>query len=384
VTFERRTFGSGAPGGARGAAILALAVAGSLWGLTVPLSKLALDWLGPAWLTVGRFAVAAPLLALLARGRLRAAMSPAVVAAGAVGYGGVILLQNAGIERTSVSHAALIVGATPVLVTVIAAALGRGAAGPRAWAGSFVALAGVGLVAGGGGAGTSIAGDLLVLLSVTGSAAFIVAQPRLLEGRDPAAVTAVQLGAGALSALPFAAAIEGAPSPPAAAGPALALLALSVVGTALAFWLFAWAQARVTAELASAFVNLEPLVGALTGAVAFHDAFGPAQALGGAAILAGIALGALPRPRRTRRAASRSAPLPVDRAAVAEEPAGRAVVGQRGRPHDAGGADLDRAPARAAHVRGHPARAHGVHEHAVALERVREHQRDRAERGLRD
>jgi O-acetylserine/cysteine efflux transporter len=112
-------------------------------------------------------------------------------------------------------------------------------------------------------------------------------------------VTAVQLGAGALAALPVAVVVEGAPAAPAAAGAVGAVLGLAVAGTLLAFWLFAWAQARVPAELAGAFVNLEPLVGALTGVVAFHDAFGPVQALGGLAILGGIALGALPRPRRT-------------------------------------------------------------------------------------
>jgi O-acetylserine/cysteine efflux transporter len=291
------------------AAIFALAAAGSLWGLTVPLSKLGLDWLGGGWLAVARFAIAAPLLALLARGRLRAALTPGVVAAGAVGYGGVILLQNAGIGHTSVSHAALIVGAVPVLVAIIVAVVGRGAGGPLTWAGSLLALAGVGLVAGSGGAGTALSGDLLVLLSVTGSAAFIVVQPGLLAGRDPAAVTAVQLAAGGLASLPFAIVLEGAPPAPADAGPVVAVLALALTGTALAFWLFAWAQSRVPAELASAFVNLEPLVGALTGVVAFEDAFGVAQLTGGIAILIGIALGARPRPRpRRARAATRGIP----------------------------------------------------------------------------
>src|SRR5919199_4176805 len=144
-------------------AILALALAGSLWGLTVPLSKLGMDWLGAGWLAAARFAIAAPLLAALARRNLRAAMSPGVIAAGAGGYGAVILLQNTGIERTSVTHAALIVGAVPVLVAVIAAALGRGSAAATAWIGSLLALAGVALVAGGGGTGTSLEGDLLVL-----------------------------------------------------------------------------------------------------------------------------------------------------------------------------------------------------------------------------
>ncbi len=354
--------------GDRRTAIVALAVAGTLWGLTVPLSKLGLEWLGPGWLAVARFAVAAPLLALLARRTLRSAITPGIVAAGAIGYGGVIVLQNVGIERTSVSHAALIVGAIPVLVAIIGAATRRSAAGPLAWAGSLVALAGVALVAGGGGEGTSVAGDLLVLASVTGSAAFIVIQPSLLAGRDAAAVTAVQLGAGGLAALPVALVLEGAPPAPASLQPVLVVLALALTGTALAFWLFAWAQARVPAALAGAFVNLEPLVGALTGAVVFHDAFGPAQLLGGTAILAGIALGALPR----------------DRKAVAEEPAAGPAVGERRRPDDARRALRHRPPARTAHVRGHPARAYSVDQHAGARERIGEHQRQRVESGLRD
>src|SRR3954470_5001413 len=86
----------------RRAAIVALAAAGSLWGLTVPLSKLGLDWLGPVWLGGVRLAVAAPLLAVFARGRLGPALTPRVAMAGVIGYGLVIVLQNAGIERTSV------------------------------------------------------------------------------------------------------------------------------------------------------------------------------------------------------------------------------------------------------------------------------------------
>src|SRR5215218_3305699 len=287
----------------RGGAILALAAAGALWGLTVPLSKLGLEWLGASWLTVARFGLAAPLLAVLARRNLRAALTPGVAAAGALGYGAVILLQNAGIERTSVSHAALVVGAVPVLVAIIAAAVGRATAGAAAWVGSLVAVAGVGLVASGGGAGATLAGDLLVLASVAGAAGLIVLQPRLLAGRDPGAVTAVQLGAAALAALPVAAIAEGAPAVPAAPAPVAAVTGLGLAGTLAAFWLFAWAQARVPAELAGAFVNLEPLVGAICGVVAFGDAVGLEQALGGLAILAGIAVAALAggRPRRADR-----------------------------------------------------------------------------------
>ena len=158
-------------------AIFALAAAGTLWGLNVPLTKLALGWLGPGWLTVARFAVAAPLLALVGRRGIRDALTPAVLASGAIGFGAVILLQNAGIERTSVSHAAVVIGAAPVLVALIAAGLGQTATRPLTWAGYGVALVGIALVAGAGGGGSTPRGDLLVLASVVLSAAFVAMQP---------------------------------------------------------------------------------------------------------------------------------------------------------------------------------------------------------------
>ena len=110
----------------RHTALVALVAAGLLWGLTVPLSKLVLEWLDGGTLTVVRFALAAPLLAFAARKHLKAAFTPRILAAGAIGYGLVIVLQNVGIERTSVSHAALIVGATPALVALVSVASGRG------------------------------------------------------------------------------------------------------------------------------------------------------------------------------------------------------------------------------------------------------------------
>src|SRR2546421_5772672 len=102
-------------------AIAALFAAGVLWGTTVPLSKLALEWLPPGWLTVTRFGLDALVLLAVAGPRLRGAMQVRVLASGAIGYGGSVIMQNAGIGRTSVSHAALLIGAVPVLVAVIAA-----------------------------------------------------------------------------------------------------------------------------------------------------------------------------------------------------------------------------------------------------------------------
>lgn len=296
-------------------AVAALIAAGLLWGTTVPLSKLALEWLPPGWLTVVRFGLAAAVLLAAARRSpgLRAAITPAVLAAGALGYGGSVMVQNAGIARTSVTHAALLIGAVPVLVAIIAAVWNRSVARPVAWFGFVVSLGGVGLVtAGGGGGGATMAGDGLVLASLFLSATVTVAQGRLLTGRDPIAVTAVLFLGATLGSLPVAVITEGAPAVPAGAGPVLAVAALALAGTLLPFTLFAFGQSRVSAEVAGAFLNLEPLVGAIAGAVAFGDRVGLAQVCGGVAILAGIGLSSLPllAGRRTsRRAAAVNAPV---------------------------------------------------------------------------
>ncbi len=282
--------------------IAALVVAGTFWGTTVPLSKDALGWAGPGWLTALRFALAAPLLGLLARsggsGRLRGAIRLEVVLTGAAGYGLVILLQNAGIARTSATHAAILIGALPAMVAVLCVLLGLAPVRPLAGVGFASALAGVALVAGGGGSGGDLVGDGLVLVSLVVSAVFTIVQPRLLKGGDVVAVTAVQLGGAAVASTVAAMLLEGAPSAPRGVADLGVLAALVVLGTLVPFTLFAYGQSKVAPEVAGAFMNLEPLVGVGVGVLVLGDPFGVAQAFGASAILAGIALSTWPQPAR--------------------------------------------------------------------------------------
>jgi O-acetylserine/cysteine efflux transporter len=319
-------------------ALVALTVAGLLWGSTVPLSKLALGWLPPGWLTAIRFAVAAAVLLTITRSRVRAVCSPAVLAWGAAGYGGTVLLQNTGITRTSVSHAALLIGTAPVLVAIIAVVWHHSVVRPVAWAGFAVSLGGVGLIAAGGGGGANLGGDGMVLASVLLSAIFTVGQTRLLRGRDPIAVTAVQFLGAALVTAPFSALTEGVPPAPAGTASLLAVVALIAGGTLLPFTLFAFGQSRLPAEIAGAFLNIEPLVGAVAGVVVFGDPAGPAQLAGGAAILGGIALSSVRLPRRHRRPAV-AALAPVA-AQAAPEPVLVAQAAGADRPGELDGRDL--------------------------------------------
>jgi drug/metabolite transporter (DMT)-like permease len=275
-------------------AVAALVAAGLLWGTTVPLSKLALQWLAPGWLTATRFGLAAAVLLPVARRRGARLLEVRILASGAVGYGATVIVQNAGISRTSVTHAALLIGAVPVLVAVVAAVWHRAVARPVAWLGFAISLGGLALVtAGRSGGGASARGDGLVLISLVLCAVFTVAQGRLLPSRDPVGVTAVQFGGAALGALAFAVVAEGAPAVPGRSGPVLAVAALALAGTLTPFTLFAFGQSRVPAEVAGAFLNIEPLVGAIAGVLFFGDPAGPRQLAGGLAVAAGIGLSSL-------------------------------------------------------------------------------------------
>jgi O-acetylserine/cysteine efflux transporter len=269
---------------------LALIAAGVLWGTTVPLSKLALGWMAPGWLVFARFSLAAAILMVASRSRLRQAWSPAILISGGLGYGGSVLLQNLGIERTSVTHAALLIGATPVLVAITAAALRHSVARPLAWAGFALSLAGVAFIASGQGSGSTLGGDGLVLAAQFVSAGFTVSQARLLRGRDPVAVTGLQLMSAAVMVLPVALATEHHMAGPASPAALLATAGLVIAGTVGPTALFAFGQSKVAADVAGAFLNIEPLVGTILGMALFADPLGPAQVAGGLAIVAGIGL----------------------------------------------------------------------------------------------
>jgi hypothetical protein len=98
----------------------------------------------------------------------------------------------------------------------------------------------------------------------------------------------------------------------------LAVAGLVAGGTLLPFTLFAYGQARVRAEVAGAFLNLEPLVGAIAGVVVFGDPAGPEQVTGAVAILAGLSLSSLPLLGGRRR------PGPAGSGRPAEAPGGEA------------------------------------------------------------
>jgi len=79
------------------------------------------------------------------------------------------------------------------------------------------------------------------------------------------------------------------------------VIALALGGTLIPFWLFAFGQARVPAEVAGTFVNLEPVIGAATGWLVLGENAAIGQLAGAAAVILGIALSTLPARKRAAR-----------------------------------------------------------------------------------
>src|SRR5689334_21742392 len=102
-------------------AYLALAAAGSLWGTGFLLGKIALRELDVPHMLLYRLSLAAlgflPIL-LARRVRIDRADWARVLAAAALGVPALFLLQFEGLARTTVSHAALMVGAAPIFLGV--------------------------------------------------------------------------------------------------------------------------------------------------------------------------------------------------------------------------------------------------------------------------
>ena len=108
------------------------------------------------------------------------------------------------------------------------------------------------------------------------------------------------MGAAAAFSLVVRAADRAARRGAARRSEAIALAALVSVGSLIPFSLYAYGQARVSAEFAGAFVNLEPVVGVASGVLAFGNPFGAWQALGSVLVIAGLALSAGASGRRER------------------------------------------------------------------------------------
>ena len=273
----------------RRAPYLALVVGCAAWGLSFPFGKIALGALAAPHVVFVRFVMAAVCFGALAIWKKtplpRWRELPGLAWTGFLMVPAVFLLQFEGLARTSVTRAALIVGAFPVVMAL--AAVWQGAERPsrRVWMAIGASTLGVALTAGQPGAQGQAVGDVLVLASIATSALWVLATRRLLQRRDALFVTLWSVVLGTCWHGLIMLALDGWPPLDVEAGVWAALVGLGVVCTVVTYGLWNWSQQYVPAATAGVFVNLEPLVGAVVGVMWFHDPAGAATVVGGALIV---------------------------------------------------------------------------------------------------
>lgn len=279
----------------------ACALAGCLWGTGFYFGKLALREMSVGHMVLYRFLFASlgmlPLLWKLYSGSSNTKWSRREIGilllSSALGIPIQFLLQFKGLSLTTVSHAALMVGTMPVLLALGATLFANERLDWIGWlalAGSTVGAALIvlgGHESGSAGAVPSLAGDLLVVLSLIIALGWILMNKNLMQAHSPLAVSAYGVLSGTIMICIWVVAADG--PPPIAHVSLTAWLALAASGilcTAATTLLWNWGIHHVPASRAGVFLNIEPALGSILGVELLGDKLGPFAWIGGGLILA--------------------------------------------------------------------------------------------------
>jgi drug/metabolite transporter (DMT)-like permease len=268
-----------------------------------------------------RFGLAALALALLAMWRAggRPSLRTAAwgLALGALMYAPGAGLYFASLTRLDTGMAALLAYGYPLVVVLVAAALGLERL-TRARALAIVAaLTGAALVlVGAGAAGPDLIGVLLAVGAAAGLAAYVLTSAVVVRADDPLLIAAlVALGC----ALAFIATgmVSGGLEPPPNPGAWGLVVAMALVGTVVPLAAFIAGARLVGPSGASVLMTAEPLAAAIGAGLLLGQPLNPVQWLGAAIVLVGVAALARETPRATDRL-----------------PGGKRPLIQRVRPHE--------------------------------------------------
>jgi drug/metabolite transporter (DMT)-like permease len=269
VPNQRRTLG-----------FLACALASSFWGCGFFFGKIALVEMNVGAMVFYRFLFATlGLLPLLITHRpgLNAAEWRTLLMASFLGVPLQFLIQFKGLSLTTVSHASLMVGTMPVILALGAVLMTHERLSALGWSALAVSTAGAALIALGGresstqAGGPTLAGDLLVVVSLVIALFWILLNKRLMERHSAVVVTAYGLFAGMLMLAIIVPIGFGLPP---------------VHGISWKAWAALAASGLLCTATTTLLWNMEPLIGSLLGVFLLGETLGPTAWVGGAMIVA--------------------------------------------------------------------------------------------------
>ncbi len=299
---DRKT---GAPLAALGAALrapaLALALATLAWSGNFIVGRALRGTVDPFTLNFLRWTIALLCLAPFAWPRDRAVWRALVrewrlvAALGLTGIACFHTLSYFALQTTTAASALLVLSLAPVATMLGAAIVERRRPDLRQVAGAAVSLFGAAVLitrgAPGLPAGGFNAGDLWMLLGVAIWAGYTLLLRRRPADLPPIALLAASAAMALLMMAPFVALVGSTPltafvSPDVL----LPLLYIAVFASAIAFQLWGYGVAKLGPARAGQFIHLMPVFGPALSFAVLGEAPVPAQILGGALVLSGIAL----------------------------------------------------------------------------------------------
>jgi drug/metabolite transporter (DMT)-like permease len=289
-----------------------------IWGANYSVIKRAFDEMPPQVFNAIRIALASCIFLTAIRiARRRARASPGRMSSvfytpfqltrrdrldllwlGLVGHWMYQLFFVGGVALTIVSNGALIIGATPVVIATVSALMGREKIGTLHWIGAAVSVAGIYFVVGRGASfgGTTLRGDLLVMISVGCWTAYTLGGGRLITRHSPLYVTGTTMAIGAvpyvLLALPQILRMNWSTV---SAWTWTALVLSAVLALCLSYLIWYTAVQRIGPARTSIYSNLVPIVAIGFAAAWLGEPLTGATLIGGAAVLTGVFLSRLGR-----------------------------------------------------------------------------------------
>jgi len=280
----------------------------AIWGCTFVVIKQALQDISPLLLITIRFGIASlPLYFLVPRGALwgpGGAPRPHGALVGGAVTGGLLfagfVFQTTGLQYTAAARSAFITSMYVIFTPLLSILLRLRRPAASSFAGAALAVAGLHLLTSPGGSTTGFArGEILTLLCALAFSGHLLAVDHYTRRYDKSAIAFAQIAVvGALGLLP-ALLLEPMRF---VATPRLfiALGVMSLVATALAFYVLNLVQSWTSPTRAAIIFAAEPVFAVLTSLVVEGEVLRGAALLGAALILAGMLISEIAPAARRR------------------------------------------------------------------------------------
>ena len=266
-----------------------------LWGLSFLSIKVAVLEIPPMTLALYRFVIACAVLPLIARWsgeslRVAGADLPALAAGGLTGVTLYFYGENHGVALLSASESSLVISFIPVLAVLAERVFQGVRLGARAYVGAGLSTLGVVLVAArSAGSTSSRMGYLFMLVACAAWVLYGQVTDRVGARYGLITVSFWQCLFGLLGCVPFALGESARWAVPSLAA-VLNVGFLGVFCSAAGYWLYIATQNALGSGRASVYLNLIPVVSVAASFVLLGERLGAVQLLGGAVVVAGVAL----------------------------------------------------------------------------------------------